>query len=474
MEIVIWYFIMHVSMKCIILAAGKGTRMRPLTLHTPKPMVMVLGKPLLEHIINELPSEITELILVVGYQHEKIRAYFGDKFSDRKIVYVIQEEQLGTAHALNLARPYLNEGEKFLFMFADDLHSASAMKQLVQGDIGMLVQEHEDPRPFGVVEVDKEGRVTSLEEKPADPKSNMVAVGVFLFDDRIFNYPIRLSPRGEYEYVDQVVDMLKDHDFVVEKTNFWHPIGYPQDVEVAERKLREAHAAPEPDYTHIPAVIIAGGNGTRLPEGEQEQPKCLVEIAGKPMLAWQIEKLRRQGFKNIRLSLGYKAQMVVNWLQTSNNTDISYVIENEPLGTGGGLRLAAKDFTTPFIALNCDDIADVDFASLMRHGGKEYNVISGMPCTDATTFESLVHDKDKRVLEFRARSADIKDAIVNIGHYYLQPNIFADMPEKFSNERDLFPKLVQEGKLVLHTHKGYWLTANNAEQLAAARDFFSK
>jgi len=138
-------------MKAIILAAGEGKRMRPLTLTRPKPMVSILGKPLLHHIIDSLPAEITELVIVVGYKAEAIQKYFGANFEGKKIHYAHQERALGNAHALFLCKPYIKKGEKFLAMFADDLHSPAAIAKLIKRDWGLLVAEHPEPRKFGVV-----------------------------------------------------------------------------------------------------------------------------------------------------------------------------------------------------------------------------------------------------------------------------------------------------------------------------------
>ncbi len=114
-------------MRCIILAAGEGVRMRPLTLATPKPMIKVCGRPLLEHIIDALPAEVDELILVVGYLREQIRDYFGDSFKRFKINYIVQENKLGTYNALKLCEHLLRLEERFLLIYADDLHAPIAL-----------------------------------------------------------------------------------------------------------------------------------------------------------------------------------------------------------------------------------------------------------------------------------------------------------------------------------------------------------
>lgn len=228
-------------MKAIILAAGEGKRMRPLTFLKPKPMIEVAGAPLLVHIIRSLPSEITELILVIGYRGEMVKNYFGDEFEGRKVTYVWQEKALGTGHALLLCKDLMKPGERFMFMIGDDLHSPRALKNLAQKDLAMLVHEHPNPKEFGVVEVNDKNEIISFEEKPEHPKSNLVSPAVFVLDTRIFDYPMTMHAKGEYFAVDQIAQMMKDHKFVVERSDFWLPIGYPEDLQKAEEYLRESH-----------------------------------------------------------------------------------------------------------------------------------------------------------------------------------------------------------------------------------------
>jgi NDP-sugar pyrophosphorylase family protein len=458
-------------MKAIILAAGEGKRMRPLTLETVKPMIEILGKPILHHLIDSLPKEITELIIVIGYKGEQIRAYFGDSFEGRKINYVSQEKPLGTGHALMLCKDFILPGEKFLFMLGDDLHSSAALKKILNHEHAVLVHTHAEPHRFGVIQVDSQNRVIGFEETPLEPKSNLVSLGVFVLTDKVFSYPMTLSRTGEYWSTDQIRAMMNDVIFLAEPSDFWLPIGRPSDLEVGEKALGARN-----EKLDVPVVILAGGKGTRLPAQEQDKPKCLVEIAGKPILAWQLDEIRKQGLHNITLALGYKAEMVVDWLKESDNADVKYVVEPEPLGTGGAIKFASEGITTPFIAMNCDDIADVSFASLIRHScGDKFNVISGMRCEDARTFGLIRHDENKKISGFDEKKPDAQGGIVSIGRYYLLPEIFNNTPKKFSIEKDIFPKLAQEGKLVLHSHTGtYWLTVNSPEQLALTREYFSK
>lgn len=459
-------------MLAIILAAGEGKRMRPLTLSRPKPMIEVLGKPLLHHIIDSLPKEITRLAIVVGYKQEFIRSYFGQNFGGRSVEYVFQDKQLGTGHALKLCEKLVKPGERFLFMFADDLHSPAAIEKLVKSpSLGLLVREHPMPSRFSAVEVDRAGRVLGIEEKPDKPKTNLVPVGVFKFDSDIFKYDMPLSKRGEYEFVDLMLGLIKEKDVVVEQTDFWHPVGYPEDIDAAEKILNQE---PKGDDTLV--IFLAGGRGTRLPASENSLPKALVEVAGKPILEHQIENSINQGFKRIRLSLGYKAKEVVEWLKRSKYDFVDWVEESSPLGTGGGIKLAAKGESEPFIALNADNLADFNFSSILRHSaGGRFGVVCAVELEDCSDFGLLECDEYKKICSFKEKQAGAKRGLINAGCYVLRPADFNDTPEAFSVENDLFPKMALAGELVAQRHSGnYWFDCGTEERLKRVREYFSK
>lgn len=213
--------------------------MRPLTNNIPKPMLKVTGKLILEHILDSLPNKVDRVILVVGYLKEIIINHFGNQFGRLKITYIEQDQKMGTYKALELCKNQLTENERFLMLYADDLHGSEGLKKCVTcGQYALLVYEAEDPRRFGVVKIDADSMVIGVEEKPEKPKTNLVSTGVMVLDKSIFNFPARQHKNGEYYLTDSVEQMIEvGHKFKAIRSSSWIPIGYPSDLEKAEQIL---------------------------------------------------------------------------------------------------------------------------------------------------------------------------------------------------------------------------------------------
>jgi len=175
-------------MQCVILAAGKGTRLRPLTDNTPKPLVRVSGKALIDRIVESLPSSVDELIIVTGYLEDQIRSHCGKEFYGRKVTYVHQEEQKGTAHALWQCKELLHGKGRFLFMFADDLHGAEDIARATSFTRSMLTLTTDNPEKFGIVVRHPDGTLAEMIEKPEHPPSNLASTGVMVLDENIFKF----------------------------------------------------------------------------------------------------------------------------------------------------------------------------------------------------------------------------------------------------------------------------------------------
>jgi NDP-sugar pyrophosphorylase family protein len=234
-------------MKAVILAAGRGTRMMPLTKNTPKPLLKINNKAILDHILESLPDEIGEVIIVINYLGHQIIEHLTGRYPDKKIVFVWQKETNGPAMALKLVEPLLGK-EKFLVMFADDLHSKKAIKQCLSYDLAILVKKSDHPERFGVVSIKKPnvprgtlGEIKNIVEKPEKPETNLVNVGVQVLDSRIFNYKAVKHSNGEYYLTNQINQLARDCPVKAVKTDFWLPIGYPEDLGKAERMFHVEH-----------------------------------------------------------------------------------------------------------------------------------------------------------------------------------------------------------------------------------------
>ncbi|HEY82612.1 MAG TPA: NTP transferase domain-containing protein [Dehalococcoidia bacterium] len=233
-------------MKAVILAAGEGSRMRPLTYSRPKVMLPIANKPILEHLLIEARAAgITEFIFVVGYCDEPVRDYFagGEKWGVR-IEYSQQRRQLGTADALKMVEG-LVEGN-FLVMNGDVIVSRGDIRKLVRragNTLGII--EVEDTTGLGVVELSG-GKLARIYEKEASPPSRLANAGIYLFTPAIFEAVARTakSPRGEYEITDSLQLMLAGgHDIACQRLSHWLNLSYPWDLLSAnELLLAEARA----------------------------------------------------------------------------------------------------------------------------------------------------------------------------------------------------------------------------------------
>lgn len=185
---------LHVNMlkKAVILAGGKGTRMRPFTYEIPKSMIPIQGKPILQHIIELLRKyEIRDIILSIGYRGDKVREYFGNgSHFGVKITYIEEKEELGTAGSLNLMKDLLRE--TFLMFNGDiliniNLHDFINFHHEKKGLATIALTPVEDPSRFGVVEL-KGDRILKFIEKPTSTKSNLISAGVYILEPEVINY----------------------------------------------------------------------------------------------------------------------------------------------------------------------------------------------------------------------------------------------------------------------------------------------
>ncbi len=237
-------------MKGIILSGGHGTRLRPLTHTGPKQLIPIANKPVIFYAIEDLrDAGIKDIGIILGTNMpNKIKDALGDgsKFGVN-ITYIMQGDPKGLAHAAKTAQDFV--GNDSFVMYLGDNILKSGIEEFVDGfdesdySARILLQPVEDPRQFGVAELNDEEEVINLVEKPEHPKSNLALVGIYLFKSQIFNAIDQIKPswRGELEITDAIQNLIDtnfDVDaFVVE--GWWKDTGKPEDVLDANQLILE-------------------------------------------------------------------------------------------------------------------------------------------------------------------------------------------------------------------------------------------
>lgn len=202
-------------------------------------------------------------------------------------------------------------------------------------------------------------------------------------------------------------------------------------------------------------IILSGGKGTRLPVSARDIPKSLVEVGGKTILEHQIERLQAAGFHNIRLSLGFRADQIISFLKERKHR-CDFVVESEPLGTGGAARFASRDLAGPFMVLNGDTFGYFDFRSIRAAHEPGFAVMATHWKDDARDF-GLLGVRDGFIREYLEKPKEPVGGYINAGCYMLHPNHFAGTPKGFFMlEQEVFPRLAREGLLKAHSHEGFW------------------
>lgn len=219
-------------MDAIILAAGLGTRLRPHTLKTPKPLLPVQGRPILDRIIGALPP-IDRLIVVVNYLAEQIDTYLGEQqhIPAGRWFTVRQEVPRGTGDALMACRDVVRS-DRIMVLNGDDLYGRVDLGRLAEKPAGLLAHAVNDPSKFGIVFTRPDGMLDRLIEKPKLEGPQLANIGAYLFPKSVMELELQESPRGEYEITDAVSATAEMGPFHVVPATFWMPIG---DVEAWER-----------------------------------------------------------------------------------------------------------------------------------------------------------------------------------------------------------------------------------------------
>ncbi len=268
-------------MECVVLAAGEGKRMRPLTAKRPKVMLPLANRPMMEHLVLAArEAGITDFIFVVGYGEREIRRHFGDGSGlGIRIRYAPQRQQRGTADALNSARDLITG--PFLLLNGDMILKASDIANLCTCHTPcMSTSKTDHPQDYGVVVVEN-GLVTTLEEKSKHLMSDQINAGAYFFSPDIFDYVDRVqsSCRGELELTDALLYYIEGKKLAAYQLSYWMDVGNPWDMLDANLTLM-SNLSPGLVGTIEEGVTLHGtvivGEGSVVKSGTYIEGPCII------------------------------------------------------------------------------------------------------------------------------------------------------------------------------------------------------
>ncbi|MBY8987130.1 MAG: NTP transferase domain-containing protein [Candidatus Lokiarchaeota archaeon] len=376
-------------MKAVIIAAGKGKRLHPITSTIPKPMIPIAGKPLLEHsILNLKEIGITEILIIVGYREDIIKDYFGDgriNFNV-KIEYISQIEHLGTAHAVGFAEDFVGD-DNFLLMYGDLVTDPSVFKEIIimyekdrtEGLISLF--EVSDPKEYGIISLDSDGYVKKITEKPSLELNlgNLANTGIYIFSPLIFEAikKTKLSIRKEYEFTDSMEILInnlngKIKGYVI-KDFFWSDIGLPWHILDANKfllnNIKHDIKGKIEDNVQISGNVIIGKN-TIIRLGSYIIGPCYIgenSLIGPNAFIRPFTSIGNNchvGMSEIKNSLIFSNTAIPHF----NYIGDSIICENVNLGAG--TKISNLRFDNKTIKMNIND-------KLIDSGRKKLGAIIG-------------------------------------------------------------------------------------------------
>lgn len=216
-------------------------------------------------------------------------------------------------------------------------------------------------------------------------------------------------------------------------------------------------------------IILAGGKGTRLAESARDIPKALVTVHGKTILEHQVDGLRKAGLSDIRFALGFRADQIISFLK-ERGLPYEYVVESEPLGTGGALRFASQDLREPFMMLNGDTISDFDYRKIIEAHEPGTALMAAYWKEDNRDY-GLLNIANGRVREFLEKPRVATSGFINAGCTIIEPEHIRSVAKpSFMLELDIYPKLARAGRLMAFTHEGFFEDLGTEERLAGIRN----
>ena len=268
-------------MECVVLAAGEGKRMRPLTAKRPKVMLPLANRPMMEHLVLAArDAGITEFVFVVGYGEREIRGHFGDGSGfGIHIKYASQRQQRGTADALRSAHDLVTG--PFILLNGDMILKSTEIADLCKCRAPcMSISTTDHPGDYGVVMVEND-LVTGLEEKSKHPQSSMINAGAYLFSPDIFDAvnSVQTSSRGELELTDALFEYIAEKKLTAHQLSYWMDVGNPWDMLDANLTLMgtlpsDIRGTVEEGVSMQGTVIV--GEGSVVKSGTYIEGPCII------------------------------------------------------------------------------------------------------------------------------------------------------------------------------------------------------
>ncbi|MCS4541326.1 MAG: sugar phosphate nucleotidyltransferase [Euryarchaeota archaeon] len=278
-------------MKAVILAAGKGTRMQPLTNTRAKLMLPIANKPVIEHVIRAvINADLRDIFLVVGYRKEQIIEYLKNRKLPAQISFIEQEQQLGTAHAVSIVKNKVKD-EPFVVINGDILVKPSIIIQAVKthqekkASATLTLVEVEDPSSYGVVKIEQDGEIKKIVEKPkaSEAPSNFANAGLYVFSSDIFDAIEKTtkSTRGELEITASIQNLInwKKRVYGLFSKDYWMEISKPWDLlranQVVLKKIESQILGNIEERATLKGPVQVG-DGTTIRNGAYTQGPVVI------------------------------------------------------------------------------------------------------------------------------------------------------------------------------------------------------
>jgi len=220
------------------------------------------------------------------------------------------------------------------------------------------------------------------------------------------------------------------------------------------------------------AVLLVGGRGTRLRPLTDKIPKALLEVQGKVVTEHLFDLLKKYGIRDAVLCVGYLKNKIKEYFGDGSKMgmNVTYIEENEPLGTAGPLKLAEKNLKDSFIVSNGDELKDINIPRMFRlHKRKNALATIALTTVDEPSHYGVARLDGSRIIEFVEKPSNPPSNLINAGFYILEPEVIGMIPNGFSMlEKDVFPKLAQLGRLRGFPFAGQWFDIGNIERYKIA------